>query len=137
MATFVKFGPFVEALAEKVHNLGSDTLRLALTNGVLTTGLSAYAQISGLAPAGGYTASGFAVTVTDSSQTTGTYQLVITDAVFTANATGIGPFQYAVLYNDSATNDELIGYWDYGSAVTLGDTETFTVDFGATVLTIT
>ena len=31
MASYVKFQSFVEKLAEKVHNLGSDTLTVALT----------------------------------------------------------------------------------------------------------
>jgi hypothetical protein len=52
--------------------------------------------------------------------------------VFTAASGTIGPFRYATLYNDTSTNDQLIGFWDYGSSITLQDTETFTVDFDAT-----
>lgn len=130
MASFVKFNSFVEALAEKVHNLGSDTLKVALTNtapNATDTQLSAITQISN---GNGYTTGGTAATISSSSQTSGTYKLVLADVVFTASGS-MGPFRYAVLYNDTATNDELIGYWDYGSSVTLAASETFTVDFDA------
>jgi hypothetical protein len=72
--------------------------------------------------------------VSSSAQTTGTYKLVLADVVFTAAGGSIGPFRYAVLYNDTPTSpaDPLIGWWDYGSSITLADTETFTVDFDGT-----
>lgn len=138
MAAFNKFNSFVEAVAEKVHNLGSDTLKVALSNSApaaTNTQLSNITQISGV---NGYTTGGTATTITSSAQTSGTYKLVITDVVFTASGGSIGPFQYAVLYNDTAVNDELIGWYDYGTAVTITTGNTFTVDFDASggVLTI-
>lgn len=131
MATYVKFNSFVEALAEKVHNLGSDTLKVALTNTAPNATDTQLSQITQIANGNGYTTGGTATTISSSSQTSGTYKLVITDVVFTASGS-MGPFRYAVLYNDTATNDELIAYWDYGSSVTLASGETFTVDFDAT-----
>lgn len=142
MASFVKFNTFVEALAEKAHNLGSDTLKVALTDTAPTA-----ASDSGFLPGSshppptntnGYTAGGNTVTVSSSAQSSGTYKLVLADTSFTASGGSLGPFRYALLYNDTATSDELIGYWDYGSSVTLADGETFTVDFDASagVLTI-
>ena len=135
MATFNKFNSFVEALAEKVHNLGSDQIVVALTNtapNATDTQLSAITQIS-------YTnLSSRNVTTSSSSQTSGTYKLVLTDLVLTSTGGSTGPFRYVVLYNDTATNDELIGYYDYGSSLTLAAGETLTIDFDASngVLTI-
>lgn len=134
MATFNKFQSFVEALAEKVHNLGSDQLVVALTNtapNATDTQLSAITEIA-------YTnLTSRNVTTSSSAQTSGTYKLVCADLVLTASG-AVGPFRYVVLYNDTATNDELIGYYDYGSSISLANGETFTVDFDGTngVLTI-
>lgn len=127
MAVFQKFNSFVELLAEKAHNLGSDTLKIALTNSAPIASNTVLANITQIANGNGYTTGGAAVTITASSQTSGTYKLVGDDVVFTATGS-MGPFRYAVLYNDTATNDELIGYVDYGSSITLASGETFTID---------
>ncbi len=141
MASFNKFNQFVEDLAEKVHNLQSDTLKIALTNTLPIAANSIFANITEIAAGNGYSAGGTATTVTSSAQTAGVYKLVISDVVFTASGGTVGPFRYAVLYNDTPTSpvDPLIGWFDYGSALTLNASETFTVDFDATngVLTIT
>ena len=140
MATFNKYYVFVEALAEKTHNLGSDTLKVALTNTAPTVASdSVWNTTVAPAPASanGYTAGGNTITTTSSAQTSGTYKLVLADSVFTASGGSIGPFRYVILYNSTASN-AVIGYYDYGSSITLADTETFTVDFDATngVLTL-
>lgn len=131
MATFSKFNAFVENLAEKGMNLGSDTLKVALTNTAPTASNALFAELTEIAAGSGYTAGGTAATISSSAQTSGTYKLVLADVVFTASGGSIGPFRYAVLYDDTSTGDMLIGYWDYGSSVTLADGETFTVDFDA------
>lgn len=146
MASFNKFHSFVEAVAEKVHNLGSDTLKVYLSNDAPDTGDTVRKTNGGaqngpeeIAAGNGYTASGNSCSITSSSQTSGTYKLVLADpATWTASGGSIGPFRYAVLYNDTASNDELIGWWDYGSAITLAAGESFQVDFDAStgVLTI-
>lgn len=138
MATFNKFNAFVENLAEKGMNLGSDTLKVALTNTAPSASNSLLADITQISSGNGYTTGGTAATISSSAQSSGTYKLVLADVVFTASGGTIGPFRYAVLYDDTSTGDMLIGYWDYGSSVTLADTETFTVDFDGTagVLTI-
>jgi hypothetical protein len=141
MAAFVKYNCFVENLAEKVHNLQTDVLKVALTNTAPVVGTHALlADIVEIAAGNGYTAGGNQTTQTSSSQTGGVYSLVSADpATFTASGGTIGPFRYAVLYNSTPTTPlkPLIGYWDYGSSVTLAIGETFTVDLGATTLTIT
>jgi hypothetical protein len=128
MASFNKFNSFTEALAEKVHNLGSDTLKIALTNVAPVATNTVLANITEIS----YTnLSSRNVTVTASSQTSGTYKLVASDLVLTASGT-VPTFRYAVLYNDTATNDELIAWWDRGTSVDLISTDTFTVDFDPT-----
>ena len=138
MAAFNKFNSFVEALAEKVHNLGGDTLKVMLTNTAPVATNTVKANITEISAGNGYTAGGNTASVTSSAQTSGTYKLVLGDpATWTATGGSIGPFRYAVLYNDTATNDELIGWWDYGSAVTLADGESFAVDFDPTTGVLT
>ena len=139
MAAFNKFNSFVEALAEKVHNLGADTLKVMLTNVAPVATNSIKTNITEISAGNGYTAGGNTAAVTSSAQTSGTYKLVLGDpATWTATGGSIGPFRYAVLYNDTATNKELIGWWDYGSSITLADGESFAVDLDqvAGVLTI-
>ena len=128
MATYVKFQPFVEHLAEKVHNLGSDTLTVALTNTAPNATDATLSQITEIS----YTnCSSRALTTSASSQSSGTYKLVITDLVLTASGGTVGPFRYVVIYNDTAASDQLIAYFDYGSSITLAAGETFTLDFDA------
>ena len=88
-------------------------------------------DITDIAAGSGYAAGGQQSAQVSSAQTGGVYKLVLTDVVFTASGV-IGPFRYVVLYNNTATNKELIGWWDYGSSITLASGETFTVDFDAT-----
>lgn len=129
MATYVKFQPFVEAMAEKVHNLGSDTLKIALTNSAPSASNAVLTDITEIS----YTnCSTRAITTSSSSQTSGTYKLVLTDLVLTASGGSVGPFRYVVVYNDTAASDNLICYADYGSSITLNDTETLTIDFDGT-----
>ncbi len=138
MASFNKFNSFVEALAEKKHDLGADTLKVLLTNTAPVATNSVKADITEISAGNGYTAGGNTASVTSSAQTSGTYKLVLGDpATWTAAGGSIGPFRYAVLYNDTATNDELIGWWDYGSSITLAAGESFAVDFDPTTGVLT
>ncbi len=140
MATFNKFQQFVEYLAEGVFDLGEDTLKVCLTDTAPTATNTVFADLTEISAGNGYTAGGNTITTSTSAQTSGTYKLVLADSVFTASGGTIGPFRYATLYSDTPSSpaDPLIGYWDYGSSITLQDTETFTVDFDGTngVLTL-
>jgi len=134
MATFTKFNSFVEAIAEKKHNLGSDSLVVALTNSAPSASNAILTDITQIS----YTnLSSRALTVSTSAQTSGTYKLVVDDLVLTASG-AVATFRYVVIYNDTATNDELIAYFDYGSSVTLASGDTFTLNFdgSAGLLTI-
>ena len=64
MATFVKFESFVEALAEKVHNLGADTLKVMLTNTAPNASTNTVkVDITEISAGNGYTAGGNSATV--------------------------------------------------------------------------
>ena len=138
MAAFNKFQKFVEDLAKGVHNFETPgtghELKVYLSNTanapIATNSLKS--QVAEIPAGNGYVAGGANAVITASSQTAGTYKLVLADSVFTANASGsIGPFQYAILYNSetAALTNPLIGWYDYGSAVTLLTGESLTVDF--------
>lgn len=143
MATFVLFNKFLEALAEKKHNLGSDTLRIALTNTAPTAATDTVYDPVTLHPppaaANGYTTGGYTVTVDSSSESGGTYTLACTtDIDVDADEGGIGPFRYALMYNDTASNDEVIGYWDRGSSVTIASSDPpLVLDISGSLITIT
>jgi hypothetical protein len=130
MATYNKFNSFVEALAEKVHNLGSDQLKIALT-AAANAPIASNTQLSNLTEISYTNLSSRNVTTSTSAQTSGVYKLVCADLVLTASG-AVATFRYVVLYNDTATNDELIAWADYGSNVTLANAETFTIDFDGT-----
>lgn len=145
MASFVKYNTFVGDLAGKVHDLlgtgGStaDVLKVMLSNTAPNVSThTVRADVTEIGAGNGYTSGGASATLVGSASG-GTFTAAVTDIVFTASGGSIGPFRYAILYNDTPTSpaDPLIGYWDYGSSITLASGETFTVDFGASAFTIT
>jgi hypothetical protein len=135
MASLTLFNSFTEALAEKTHNLGSDTLKWLLTNSAPVAANTVKADLTEITAANGYSAGGFTAAQSSSSQTGGVYTLATASAAVTASGGTVGPFRYAVLYNDTAAGDELIGYLDYGTNYTLPDGQPFTIP-AQTVLTL-
>lgn len=137
MAAYNKFNVFVGDLGLKVHNLDTDTLKIMLTNVAPTASNVVKTDITEISAGNGYTAGGADILGVYSASG-GTGSLVGTDFTWTATGGSMGPFRYVVLYNDTPVSPAkpLIGWWDYGSSVTLADTETFKVDFGATVFTL-
>lgn len=144
MATFTKLNGFVEHLAEKVHNLGSDQLAVALSNtapgseGTPPTGSTAACVLANVTQIAYTNLSTRNVTTTSSAQASGTYKLICADLTLTSTGGSTGPFRYIYLYNDTAASDQLIGYYDYGTSLTIASGGYFVVDFHDTngVLTV-
>jgi hypothetical protein len=141
MASFQKFNQFVEDLAKGVHNFASHTCKIALTNTAPAAANEVLANITQITAGNGYSAGGGVATFTSCEQTSGVMKLILQDVTFTASGGSIGPFRYAVLYNDTPTSpaDPLIGFWDRGSEITLLDGESCVIDLDQTngVLSIT
>ena len=138
MAAFVKFQDFVEQLGKGVHQLhaAGHMLKVYLTNNTPDVALDAViADLVGITEQNGYAAADIQ---NDYTEATGTGTMTGVDVVWTGTGAGFGPFRYVVLYNDTpvAPADPLVAYWDYGSSISVLAGETFTVDFGASVLTI-
>lgn len=139
MASFNKFNVFTyDALAGK-HDFTGDSVKVALTNTAPLAANSTFSDLTEISSGNGYTAGGTASGTVTLSTSSGTAKLTCADVVFTASGGAIGPLRYAVLYNDTDASKPLIGWWDYGSSITLADGETLTIDFDGSngVLTIT
>jgi hypothetical protein len=125
-----KFTSFNTELGLASHNLNTDTIKAALTNVAPNIAHTTFDPVTNHTPpvaANGYTALGHDIqNLFSAGKMTGT------DIVITALAGGIGPFRYVILYNDTNPTDKLIGYYDYGSAITLLEGETITIDFDGT-----
>jgi hypothetical protein len=137
MAAFVKYEIFVGDFANKVHDLlgTDDTFDVALHSDapVVATDdqIADHTQVTGT----GYTAGG-QDTQNNGTRSGGTLSVTGVDVVWTAGAADWTAGRYTALYNDTPAGDPLIGNWDYGSSFTLGNGETFTVDFGSNMFTV-
>jgi len=137
MAAFQKLNGFVEHLANKVHNLGADALTYALSNtapgseGTPPTGATSACVLANVTQAAYTHLSSRVPTITGCIQSSGTLKLILGDLTLTSSGGTTGPFRYVYLYNDtpaSSPTDPLIGYYDYGSSITMNDGETFLID---------
>ena len=140
MATFNKYNVFSEHLAGGVHDLfGTDqTLKVMLSNTTPNASTHAVrADVTELSGGNGYTSGGVDID-NDGTRSSGTVTVTAVDKTITASGGSVGPFRYVVIYNDTPTSpaDPLIGWYDYGSAITLASGESITIDFGASLLTI-
>ena len=138
MAAFNKFEAFTEHLAEKVHDLDADVLKVMLVNSPAPVATNTVkADLTEIAAGNGYVAGGADATAA-TSRAGGTTSITGVDITWTASGGTIGAFRYAVLYNDTPTSpaDPLIGWWDYGSSIALNSGESFTVDFGSSLFTL-
>ena len=143
MASFTKVNDFVVNLANAM-DLDSDTLKVALCNtdptsgtSIVTDGNCVLANVTVIS----YTnLSARTLQNVTSTQTSGTYKLSADDLVLTASGGSVAAFRYVIIYNDTPTSpaDPIVGYYYYGSSLTLNDGDTFTIDIGANgILTLT
>jgi hypothetical protein len=131
MATFVPFAGFLWGLGKKEHDLSADTLKVYLSNEAPLTSDTNKADIAEIAEGNGYTAGGNTLIMKFWTKSTNAATFAsATDPSWMASGGSIGPFRYAILYNDTHASDRLIGYWDRGSSMTLADGETFTLTLG-------
>ena len=134
MDSFNKFNQFVADIANKVHNLGSDQITVALTDSSPVATNTVIANISQIS----YTnLSSRNITTTSSSQTSGTYSLILNS--ITLSATGTVPqFRYVVIYNSTTGSGNLIGWYDIGSEINMvsGAQTQITFSSASTLLTI-
>ena len=137
MASFTPTNDFYGHMPNGVHDLSSNTLKLALSNTAPSAetsdptadGNGVLANVTEIA----YTnLVSQTQTVSSSSQTGGTYKLILDDFNMEASGGSVGPFRYIYLYDDTATNDEILGYYDYGSELTLADGEKLNMDYSET-----
>ena len=133
MATYTKFQQFVEDLAHGVHDLETDAITVALSN--TAPSASDDAVLADITTVSTAKLDDVTPTISSSGQTSGTYKLVLADLTMTASG-AVGPFRYVILYNDTAANDPLICWYDYGSEVTLAKDDTFKLDFGTELFSL-
>ncbi|MGH8426394.1 MAG: hypothetical protein ACRES7_00215 [Gammaproteobacteria bacterium] len=127
MLAFNKFNAFVLAVATKKIDLNADTLKIMLTDTASVVTNSVKTDITEISAGNGYSAGGAAVGSNSASQTSGTMKVVGDAVTFTASGGAIAQFRYLVLYDDTAASKDLIGWWDNGSEVNLGDGSSFTL----------
>lgn len=130
MATFNKNHWLPLHLAHKKHDFSADTFAVALT-AAANPPTTSYTGVANLTEISYANCSSRSITTSSSTQTAGTYKLVLADLVLTASGT-VGPFRYVNLFNDTPSSnptDPLLGWYDYGSDLTLSNGETFTIDF--------
>lgn len=131
MATLYIVNSATESIPEGKINLGSDQLKIALTNTAHTAGWTKLADLTLVATTNLSGANPLNLTTSSASQTLGTYKLVLADLVLTATG-DVGPFRYIYIYSDTATDKDLIAYLDYGSSITISSGNTLTLNFDET-----
>lgn len=134
MAAYVKYQDYAEQLNKAVHNWSTHTFRYLLSNVAPNVAHAVKLDVTEIGTGNGYVAGGMTADTVTLVETSGTAKLTIADEVLTAAGGSIGPFRTVSLYNDTATSpaDALVAGWDYGSSITLADTDTFTIDNDAT-----
>lgn len=132
MASFNKFNQFVKDVADKVHNLGADSLKIMLTDTAPVATNTVKANITEISAGNGYSAGGAVASYVSDAQSSGTYKLILAAVTFTASGGAIAQFRYAVLYNSTTASGNLIGWYDYGAEVNITNGNSFVVQLDQT-----
>ena len=131
-APLTKYSAYIDEVAAGGHNHKTAVFKLALTDAAPNANTHTVWNTTVYPPPTltfGYSPGGNTLTTSIAATASAVFTLGFADTVFAANSSGgIGPFRYAILYNSSASN-KLVGFYDYGSSVSLGPTDTFTTDF--------
>lgn len=129
-----------------VHNLNTGVIKIALSNTAPDLTDVVLADAVEITAGFGYTAGGATVGATSFTQTAGVGKLLGNAVTFTAAGGDLGPFRYLIVYNSTPSGGPLLGWWDYGAALTLHDGDSLTVgkdtaggnwDVGSPILTLT
>lgn len=135
MSAFNRFNCFILDVGLKKHDLDGDTLKVLLSNTAPVVTNTVKTDITEISAGSGYTAGGYDVQGVW-TQSSGVAQLACTNVVVAASGGSIGPFQYAVLYNDTASSKNLIGWWPVNTAITVAAGEAYTLAFSNNAFSI-
>lgn len=136
MKVFTKINDWVKYAAEGA-NCGSDQFAVALSNTAPASESSnptadGNGVIANVTQVSYTNLSSRAITTASAAQTSGTYKVTLSDLTLTSSGGSTGPFRYVYIYDDTVAGDPLVAYYDYGSSITLADTESLTIDFDGT-----
>lgn len=132
MPTLIKFHSLIESVFEKKHDFSADSFKLLLSNTAPSLSNTQKSDFTEISAGNGYSAGGISLTITSSSESSGLWTWIVADASLTASGGSIGPWRYAILYNDSSTNDLAVGYLDYNYSVTIASGQTIDFNFDGT-----
>lgn len=141
MATYTKYNTFVEKLCNKLIDAfgTTDTWKAVIhTDAPVAATDSTVSDLTQIGGSNGYTTGGSDITF-NSTRSSGTVTATASDVTWTASGGNLGASttgRYVSIYDDTAASDDLLCSFDYGSTFTVADTETFTLDFGASLWTL-
>ena len=135
MANYNKFQCFLKDFVDGKHDFTTATLKVALSSAANAPSASADVKLADITTIAAPAVDNATLTTSSSGWAAGAFTVVVADLTMTASG-AVGPFRYVTVYNDTATNKELICFFDYGSEVTLASGDTFTLDFGAQLFSL-
>jgi len=141
MATYTHYNTFVENLANKLIDWfgATDTYKAVIhTDAPVVATDNVLGDLTQIGGSNGYTTGGTDITF-NSTRTTTVVTATSVDVVWTASGGNLGSSttgRYVSIYDDTSALDNLMASYDYGSTFTVASGETFTLDFGASLATL-